>query len=98
MESTDGDDAVKQAAADVQHAVGDLLAAAEAKAGETAKEFGDRAQQLYGDFVNVVRESTLERPFSALAIAAGVGFILGALHAANRSRPVYIRAGERTRD
>jgi ElaB/YqjD/DUF883 family membrane-anchored ribosome-binding protein len=98
MESTNGDDAVKQAAAGAQQAAGDLLAAAEAKAGATAKELGDRAQQLYGDFVNVVRESTLERPFSALAIAAGVGFMLGALHAANRSRPVYIRDGERTTD
>jgi ElaB/YqjD/DUF883 family membrane-anchored ribosome-binding protein len=98
MESKDGDDAAKHAASDVQQVAGDVLAAAEAKAGATAIELGDRAQQLYGDFVNVVRESTLERPFSALAIAAGVGFILGALHAANHSRPVYTRDGERTRD
>lgn len=97
MESTDEDDAVKQAAADVQQAAGNLLGAAEAKAGTTAKELSDRAQQLYGDFVNVVRESTQERPFSALAVAVGVGFVLGALHAANHSRPVYVRDDERTR-
>jgi ElaB/YqjD/DUF883 family membrane-anchored ribosome-binding protein len=91
MKTPDEDAAVRQAAGDVQQAAGDLLGAAEAKAAATARQLGDQAQQLYSDFVEVVRESTLQRPFSALAVAAGVGFILGALHAANRTRPVYVR-------
>lgn len=98
MEPTDADDAVQQAAGNVQQAAGNLLSAAEAKATATANELGDRAQQLYADFVKVVRESTLDKPFSALAVAAGVGFILGALHASSRSRPVYLRDDDRTRD
>ncbi|WP_230562246.1 CsbD family protein [Paraburkholderia translucens] len=66
---------------------GDLLGDVGAQVSGTAKELSGKAQQLYADFTDVVRESTAERPFAALAIAAGVGFVLGALHAATRSRP-----------
>jgi ElaB/YqjD/DUF883 family membrane-anchored ribosome-binding protein len=46
----------------------------------------------------VVRESTVTRPFAALAIAAGVGFLLGALRAVSRSRLGNVRAEWRDRD
>jgi ElaB/YqjD/DUF883 family membrane-anchored ribosome-binding protein len=54
---------------------------------ERSRNWGDKAQQLYTDFMGILRESTVERPFAALAIAAGVGFLLGLLRAANRPRP-----------
>ncbi|MFM0514118.1 CsbD family protein [Paraburkholderia sp. RL17-373-BIF-A] len=87
METTKAEGTLREVAGDVQQAAGDLLGNAGAQVSGTAKELSGKAQQLYADFVDVVRESTVERPFAALAIAAGVGFILGALRAANRSRP-----------
>ncbi|MCI0152067.1 CsbD family protein [Paraburkholderia sediminicola] len=92
MESTNGEEGtLREVAGDVQQAPGDLLGNASPQVSGTAKEFDDKAQQLYADFAEVLRESTVERPLAALAIAAGVGFILGALHVANRSRPDNVR-------
>lgn len=87
METTKAEGTLQEVAGEVQRAAGDLLGNARAQVSGTAKELSGKAQQLYADFADVVRESTVERPFTALAIAAGVGFILGALRAANRSRP-----------
>ncbi|MGF6998366.1 CsbD family protein [Paraburkholderia sp. GAS32] len=87
MESTKGEATLREAAGDVQQAVVDQLGNASAQVSGTAKELSGKARQLYADFAEVLREPTVERPFEALAIAAGVGFILGTLHAANRSRP-----------
>jgi len=87
METTKGEGTLEDVAGDVQQATGDLLKETGAQVGATAKELSGKARQLYADFAEVVRESTLERPFAALAIAAGVGFILGALHTANRPGP-----------
>ncbi|MFM0204097.1 CsbD family protein [Paraburkholderia fungorum] len=98
MESTKGEGTLREIAGDVQQAAGDLLGNAGAQVSGTAKELTGKAQQLYADFAEVVRESTVERPFAALAIAAGVGFILGALHAANRSGPDNDRGDRRDRE
>ncbi|KAA1007678.1 CsbD family protein [Paraburkholderia panacisoli] len=87
METTNGEKTVREAAGDAQQAAEDLLGDTVTQVSAHAKELSDQARQLYADFTNVVREATVERPFAALAIAAGVGFILGALRAANRSRP-----------
>jgi len=87
METTKAEGAQKEVAGNVQQSTGELLSDVGAQVSGTAKELSGKAQQLYADFAEVVRESTVERPFAALAIAAGVGFILGALRAANRSRP-----------
>ena len=74
METTKAEGTLREVAGDVQQAAGDLLGSAGAQVSGTAKELSGKAQQLYADFVDVVRESTVERPFAALAIAAGVGF------------------------
>ncbi|WP_233849610.1 CsbD family protein [Paraburkholderia sp. HD33-4] len=91
METTKEEGPLREMAGNVQQAAGDLLGDVGAQVSGTAKELSGKAQQLYADFADVVRESTVERPFAALAIAAGVGFVLGALHAATRSRPNDIR-------
>jgi ElaB/YqjD/DUF883 family membrane-anchored ribosome-binding protein len=91
METTDGDKTLREDAGTMQQAAEDLLSDAGAQMAGTAKELHGKAQQLFTDFADVVRASTLERPFSALAIAAGVGFILGALHASNHRQPDYER-------
>jgi uncharacterized protein YjbJ (UPF0337 family) len=98
MESTKGEGTLREIAGDVQQAAGDLLGNAGAQVSGTAKELSGKAQQLYADFADVVRESTVARPFAALAIAAGVGFILGALRAPNRSGPDYDRSDSRDRE
>ncbi|MBB4513948.1 CsbD family protein [Paraburkholderia fungorum] len=98
METTKGEGTLEDVAGDAQQSTGDLLKETGAQVGATAKELSGKAQQLYADFAEVVRESTLERPFAALAIAAGVGFILGALHAANRPGPRNSRNESRDRE
>lgn len=77
--STEGTGSIKQAA-------GDLLDEAGSQVSGTTRELGDKAQQLYTDFAGIVRDATVERPFAALAIAAGAGFVLGLLSSANRPR------------
>ncbi|MFM0061019.1 CsbD family protein [Paraburkholderia phytofirmans] len=98
METTNGDKTVAEVASNVQAAGKDLLDTASAQIGGTAKELSGKAQQLCADFTDVVRESTVEKPFAALAIAAGVGFILGALHASSRSVADNNRGDWRERD
>ena len=85
METTNGDRTAAEVASDVQTAGKDLLDTAGEQIGGTAKELSGKARQLCADFTDVVRESTVEKPFAALAIAASVGFIFGAVHAASRS-------------
>lgn len=63
-----------------------VLQTAGAQATGEARELNQKARQLYADLLVVVRDSTVTRPFAALTVAAGVGFILGALRAVNRSR------------
>jgi uncharacterized protein YjbJ (UPF0337 family) len=98
METTKGEGTLREVAGDVQQAAGNLLDNAGAQVSGTARELGGKAQQLYADFADVVRESTVERPLAALTIAGGVGFILGALYAANRSRPDNVRSDWRDRE
>jgi uncharacterized protein YjbJ (UPF0337 family) len=98
METTKGEGSLREAAGNVQQAAGELLGDASAQVSGKAKELSGKAQQLYADLADVVRESTVERPFAALAIAAGVGFILGALRATNRARPDNSRDEWRDRD
>jgi uncharacterized protein YjbJ (UPF0337 family) len=98
METTKAEGALREMAGDAQQAAGNVLDDAGMQASGAAKELSGKAQQLYADFADVVRDSTKQRPFAALAIAAGVGFILGALHAANRARPDSVRSDWRDRD
>jgi uncharacterized protein YjbJ (UPF0337 family) len=95
METTKEEGALREATGNVQQAAGDLLGAAGAQVSGKAKELTGKAQQLYADFGDVLREATVERPFAALAIAAGVGFVLGALRKANRPQPDDVRDRKR---
>ncbi|KXU83861.1 general stress protein CsbD [Paraburkholderia monticola] len=97
METRKEEGTLQEMTGSAQQAAGDLLGDVGAQVSGAAKELSDKAQQLYADFADVVRESTVERPFAALAIAAGVGFVLGTLHAATRSRPNDVRHDWRDR-
>ncbi|MFL9963365.1 CsbD family protein [Paraburkholderia sediminicola] len=87
METSNGEATVREASGNVQQAAQDLLGNAVTQVGEQAQQLRGQARQLYADFTDVVQQATAERPFAALAIAAAVGFVLGALRSANRSRP-----------
>jgi ElaB/YqjD/DUF883 family membrane-anchored ribosome-binding protein len=50
---------------------------------DTAREMGDRAAGLAGDIGSAVRE----RPYTTLAIAAGLAFAVGALWKLGHQRP-----------
>jgi ElaB/YqjD/DUF883 family membrane-anchored ribosome-binding protein len=97
METTKVEEPQQARAGDVPQPASDLGGDVSTQVSGTAKELSGKAQQLYADFTDVVRESTVERPFAALAIAAGVGFVLGALHATTRSRPGDVRHDRRDR-
>lgn len=87
MDTTGEEGALPEIAGDVKQAAGNLPGDPGTHIGGTAKELSRNSQQLYADCTELIRASVVERPFSALAIAAGVGFILGALHATSRRQP-----------
>jgi len=58
-------------------ATGDASTEVEGKARRAA----GRAQQSYGEVLDQVRESAVSNPLGTLAVAAGVGFLVGAIWA-----------------
>ena len=62
---------VKDAAAQVQDYAG--------KVADQAREYGEKAQEAARNFKPYVEKSTKERPMQTLAMAAAIGFVLGAL-------------------
>lgn len=86
MESNPPESDVNEARSNLREAAADAMDEARAKVGQNAQDFAAKARKLCADFNDVLRESTAERPLTSLAIAAGVGFVLGVLRAANRPR------------
>ncbi|SAK70201.1 CsbD family protein [Caballeronia glebae] len=78
---------VQDAAGKVQDAAGELLAKTGTQAVGKARELGGKAQQLYADTTEIVRDKTVDSPLTALAVAAGLGFLLGAIWATANSAP-----------
>lgn len=46
---------------------------------EQGKEAGDRVQQVAGNIKGAVEKSVTDQPMATLAIAVGLGFVIGAL-------------------
>ena len=65
----------------VQDAVGGATGDTSIQAEGKARQLAGKAQQTYGDVLNQVRESAVTNPVGTIAIAAGAGFVLGALFA-----------------
>ena len=59
----------------VDSVTGDLYNSTRAK----ARELASQAQDAYGDTVDTVRSAASEQPLAAVAMAAGLGFIIGFL-------------------
>jgi ElaB/YqjD/DUF883 family membrane-anchored ribosome-binding protein len=64
-------DRVKDAAADVQDYAG--------RVADQAREYGEKAQEAVREFKPYVEKSMKEQPMATLAVAAVIGFVLGAL-------------------
>ena len=79
MDSNKVEGTINEIAGKVQDAAGDVAGNAGAQVAGKARELGGKAQRLYADTTDVVRDKTVESPFTALAIIAGLSFLLGAI-------------------
>jgi uncharacterized protein YjbJ (UPF0337 family) len=70
---------VRNAAGKVEEAAGNLTGDARTEARGRARQAAGQAQDLYGQAVDEVQGFAREQPVAALLIAAGVGFLLGAI-------------------
>ena len=62
-----------------QESIGDMLGAPEDQIAGRIKQVAGHAQRVYGSASDDVTEYVHGQPLMALLIAAGVGFLLGAL-------------------
>lgn len=79
FEKTEG--TLQNIAGRVQDAVGGATGDTSVQAEGKARQLAGKAQQTYGDVLNQVRESAVSNPVGTIAVAAGAGFVLGALFA-----------------
>lgn len=59
--------------------VADRVEGAATGAADQMREVGDRAGEVAGNFKSAVDKSVKEQPMATLAMAAAVGFVLGAI-------------------
>ncbi len=76
---------VKQAIGRVTDAAGALTDDARTQINGKLRQAAGKTQSLYGDARDTVESAVIDRPITALAAAAGLGFIAGTLLA---KRPV----------
>ncbi len=70
---------------------GDQASAAVARLGDRASEVFDRASASAQKVGDTVEPFVKERPYAALAIAAGAGLVLGLLMAGRGPKVIYVR-------
>ena len=80
--------AVREVAGKVQGAAGALVGDSATQLAGKARELSGKAQQLGADYVSMVRDTAVTKPFTTLAVVAAVSFVAGAIW----------RAGGSTRD
>ncbi len=69
---------VKQAAGRAQDAAGALTGNLRTQARGKARAAGGSAEALYGDVLDTMESMILDRPWTAIAASAFVGFLIGA--------------------
>jgi len=72
-------DGVKKAAGQAREAANDLLDDARDKLGGNLHKAAGRAQGAYGEALESIESSAREQPLPALALALGIGFVIGLL-------------------
>ena len=88
MDTEKAEGAVREVTGKVQGAAGALVGDSATQLAGKARELSGKAQQLCADYVSMVRETAVTKPFTALAVVAAVSFVAGAIW----------RAGGSTRD
>ena len=69
---------LKEVAGRVQDAVGAATSDSGMQAKGKVRQIAGQVQQGYGSAIDTVREQAVANPFATIAVAAGIGFILGA--------------------
>jgi uncharacterized protein YjbJ (UPF0337 family) len=88
VDSDKAEGVVQEISGKVQNAAGAVFGDAGTQAAGKARELGGKAQQLYGDATDAVRNKATDSPLTALGIAAGLGFLLGAIWGSANQPPV----------
>ena len=70
---------IKDKATDQFKKVADQVEGVAGAAADQIREVGDRAGEVAGNFKSAVDRSVKDQPMATLAVAAAVGFVLGAL-------------------
>jgi ElaB/YqjD/DUF883 family membrane-anchored ribosome-binding protein len=70
---------IKDKATDQFKRVGDRVEGLASGAAQQVREAGDRASEVAGNIKGAVDKSVKDQPMATLAMAAAVGFVLGAL-------------------
>ncbi|MBB3173324.1 uncharacterized protein YjbJ (UPF0337 family) [Endobacter medicaginis] len=81
MDSNKVEGAAKEFVGRLQDGAGGLLGDTATQVKGKANQAAGQAQQAYGDALEQVRDLTADQPLVALAAAAGLGFVLGAIFA-----------------
>lgn len=79
MDRNEIEGTVNKATGRVQDAVGGLTGDAATQVRGKVNQAAGEVQRTYGEAVDSVRDMTRNEPLLALAIAGGIGFVLGAL-------------------
>ena len=84
METTKAEGTVREAVGAVQETIGSVTGDVGMQLSGTAKELRGKAQQLYADATDLARDTMTTNPLGAMAGAAALGFVIGALWSWNR--------------
>jgi ElaB/YqjD/DUF883 family membrane-anchored ribosome-binding protein len=87
MDSNSAEGTVKEVAGKALNAARDPIGDTGNQTAEKVRQLSGKTQQLYADTAELVRNKTVESPFTTLAIAAGLGFLLSAIWATANSPP-----------
>lgn len=79
METSKAEGAVQEVAGKIENAVGDLAGDTSTQFAGKTRELGGKAQQLCADTTSMLRDATATNPITTLAVAAAVGFLMGAI-------------------
>ena len=72
-------DGVNEAFEKARSTAGDLLDRGRSKMNAGTHEAAERARDAYGEALHTLESRTRERPIPAVALALGVGFLIGLL-------------------
>jgi len=79
MNSDEFKGAARELGGRAQEGLGEVLGTPEDQVAGRVKQAAGQAQRVYGDAADEIMEYVQDQPLTALLIAGGIGFLLGAL-------------------